>query len=107
MAEKFRKKPVVIEAMQFDGTEESIEAIARWQGYEAASEMFENYDGGPLAAYVIETLEGDWQPQRMVLLRFADMDTARRFYNSETYVHARSLREGAGVLHMVIVEGMA
>ena len=55
----------------------------------------------------IETLEGDWQPQRMVLLRFADMDTARRFYNSETYVHARSLREGAGVLHMVIVEGMA
>jgi uncharacterized protein (DUF1330 family) len=55
----------------------------------------------------IETLEGDWQPQRMVLLRFADMDTARRFYSSETYVHARSLREGAGVLRMVIVEGMA
>ena len=55
----------------------------------------------------IESLEGGWQPERMVLLRFADMDTARRFYSSETYVHARSLREGAGVLRMVIVEGMA
>jgi uncharacterized protein (DUF1330 family) len=55
----------------------------------------------------IEPLEGEWQPERMVLLRFADMDTARRFYSSETYTHARRLREGAGVLRMVIVEGMA
>jgi len=30
VAEKFRKKPVVIEAMRFDGTRPSIEAICRW-----------------------------------------------------------------------------
>jgi hypothetical protein len=29
-ATKYRKKPVVIEAMQFDGTRPCIEAICRW-----------------------------------------------------------------------------
>lgn len=29
---KFRKKPVVVEAVQFDGTEASAEAIRQWMG---------------------------------------------------------------------------
>ena len=30
MTDRYRKKPVVIEAMQFDGTEDSFEDVAEW-----------------------------------------------------------------------------
>ena len=54
-----------------------------------------------------EVLEGPWTPSRLVILRFADRAAARAFYASETYSHARRLREGAGVMRMVVVDGVA
>ncbi|MEY5028570.1 MAG: hypothetical protein RLZ63_885 [Pseudomonadota bacterium] len=53
-----------------------------------------------------EVLEGPWTPSRLVLLAFESMDKAKAFYNSQTYTHARTLREGAGVMRMVVVEGV-
>ena len=53
-----------------------------------------------------EVLEGPWTPSRLVILRFADRAAARAFYDSETYTHARRLREGAGVMRMVVVDGV-
>jgi uncharacterized protein (DUF1330 family) len=57
--------------------------------------------GGELAV-----LEGDWQPSRLVVLEFADLDAARRWYHSERYQEARKLREGAARLRMVAVQGV-
>jgi len=54
-----------------------------------------------------EVLEGPWTPSRLVMLKFADRAAAKAFYNSQTYTHARSLREGAGVMRMVVVDGLA
>ena len=54
----------------------------------------------------VEPLEGDWLPQRMVVLRFADMGTAQAYYQSETYSRARREREGAGSIRMIAVEGV-
>ena len=54
----------------------------------------------------VEVLEGDWTPDRVVLLGFESADQARAFYHSETYTHARRLRAGAGVMRMVMVEGV-
>ncbi len=54
----------------------------------------------------IEVLEGDWTPSRLVVLQFPDRAAARRFYDSETYQHAKSLREHAGVMRMVVVDGI-
>lgn len=51
-------------------------------------------------------LEGDWDPVRVVVLEFGDLDTAKRWYDSEEYREARKLREGAAKLHMVAVEGI-
>jgi uncharacterized protein (DUF1330 family) len=53
-----------------------------------------------------EVLEGPWTPSRLVLLRFADRAAARRFYESDTYRHARELRRDAGVMRMVVVDGV-
>jgi hypothetical protein len=46
---KFRKKPVIIEAMQFDGSDKSALEICFWSG------MSSLFDEGTLK---IETLEG-------------------------------------------------
>ena len=54
-----------------------------------------------------EVLEGPWTPSRLVLLKFPSRDAAKAFYTSQTYSHARTLREGAGVMRMVVVEGVA
>ena len=53
----------------------------------------------------IEALEGAWKPQRVVVLKFKDLATARAYYHSETYTHARQLREGAGSIRMFAAEG--
>ena len=57
--------------------------------------------GGELAV-----LEGEWNPTRLVVLEFPDLETAKRWYASEEYGEARKLREGAAKLHMVAVEGV-
>jgi uncharacterized protein (DUF1330 family) len=56
--------------------------------------------GGELAV-----LEGDWQPKRLVLLEFPDLEAAKRFYESPEYQKAKRLREGAAGFNMVAVEG--
>jgi uncharacterized protein (DUF1330 family) len=50
-------------------------------------------------------LEGDWQPKRLVLLQFDDLDAAMRWYDSPAYRETRGLREGAATFRMVAVEG--
>jgi uncharacterized protein (DUF1330 family) len=57
--------------------------------------------GGELAV-----LEGDWQPKRLVVLEFEDLDAAKRFYDSPIYQEAKRLRVGAANLNMVAVQGL-
>ena len=57
--------------------------------------------GGELAVF-----EGDWDPARLVILEFPDLETAKRWYASEEYGEARTLREGAAKLNVVAVEGL-
>jgi uncharacterized protein (DUF1330 family) len=54
----------------------------------------------------IETLEGSWHPQRVVVLEFKDRTTARAYYDSETYGQARRERVGAGSIDMILVDGV-
>lgn len=52
-----------------------------------------------------ETLEGGWQPQRLVVLEFDDMAAVRRFYNSPEYREAMKLRHAAAKSRLLIAEG--
>ena len=54
----------------------------------------------------VAVLEGDWQPKRVVLLEFPDLEAAKRFYESPEYQEAKRLREGAARLNMVAIEGV-
>ena len=51
-------------------------------------------------------LEDGWTPERVVVLKFADLPAAQAYYDSETYTQARRVREGAGSIRMIAVEGV-
>lgn len=57
--------------------------------------------GGETAA-----LEGNWQPQRLVIVEFPSLEQARRFYDSPEYQEARQARSGAANMKMLAVEGV-
>ena len=54
----------------------------------------------------VQVLEGDWSPQRVVLLKFPTAEAARRFYDSPEYAAAKQARQGAAVMRMVLIEGV-
>ena len=55
-----------------------------------------------------ETLEGQWQPSRVAMLRFPSFDAAKAFYDGEMYRAARAKRLGATeFFNMILVEGVS
>jgi uncharacterized protein (DUF1330 family) len=54
----------------------------------------------------VEVLEGDWQPDRVVILKFPSVAAAKAFNASAEYEQARAARQGAAVMRMVVVEGV-
>jgi uncharacterized protein (DUF1330 family) len=54
-----------------------------------------------------ETLEGDWQPRRIVVLEFPSSEHARRWYTSQDYIAAMAIRHRASTASLVLVEGLA
>jgi uncharacterized protein (DUF1330 family) len=55
----------------------------------------------------VQVLEGDWAPNRVVLLKFPTAEAARAFYDSPEYQAAKAARQGAATMRMVLIEGMA
>jgi uncharacterized protein (DUF1330 family) len=54
-----------------------------------------------------ETLEGDWQPRRMVVLEFPSADAAKRWHGSQEYAAVMAMRQRASTGSLVLVEGTA
>jgi uncharacterized protein (DUF1330 family) len=54
-----------------------------------------------------ETLEGEWLPHRVAMLKFPSYEQAKAFYDGEMYSAARRHRAGATeYFNMVLVEGV-
>ena len=52
-----------------------------------------------------EILEGDWIPNRIVILEFPSMDQAKKWYSSEEYAPAMNLRKMSADSDMILAEG--
>lgn len=81
---------------------------AAWGEYAAkAGEAIKKYGGTPLVrGGRAEVLEGEGRP-RNVVIEFASYDAALAYAKSPEYAAARKLREGAGSIDFVVVEGAA
>jgi uncharacterized protein (DUF1330 family) len=72
----------------------------------AAPATVEAYGGRYLArGGPNETLEGEWQAKRLVILEFGDVQKAKAWVNSIEYAPARALRHKYAKTNMVVVEG--
>ncbi|MDH3400525.1 MAG: DUF1330 domain-containing protein [Chromatiales bacterium] len=80
-----------------------------------AYEEYKQHSGPAVARYgghflarggLLETLEGDEEGCRVVLIEFPDLDTARRWYNSPEYQHAISIRKDAAKAQFLLLEGV-
>jgi uncharacterized protein (DUF1330 family) len=54
-----------------------------------------------------ETLEGSWQPQRLVVLEFPSVAKAKQWWASDDYRDAKALRQRTADTEMIVVEGVA
>ncbi len=54
----------------------------------------------------IDVLEGDWKPNRLVILEFPSVERARAWWNSPEYAEARALRQATSTGTLLIVEGL-
>lgn len=74
---------------------------------ELAKGTVELFGGQYLAqAGEISVLEGDWNPQALVVVQFPTAEAAKRWYQSENYAPALKLNPLAMVRNMLLVEGI-
>ena len=52
-----------------------------------------------------QALEGDWTPERLVILEFPTADAARTWWSSPEYSEARAIRNQCATAHMLLVDG--
>ena len=57
-----------------------------------------------LGARTIEVLAGSWQPDRFVVLEFADMAALKAMYESPDYQSLIGIREGAATNVLLAIE---
>ena len=69
----------------------------------------------PIAAYGgkyiarggrVANLEGDWQPNRIVILEFESVEKAKQWLDSDEYRGAKALRHKYATTNMIVVEGV-
>jgi uncharacterized protein (DUF1330 family) len=54
----------------------------------------------------VETLEGHWDPQRLVILEFESAERAKQWWASEDYREAKQLRQRTAETQLIVVEGV-
>ncbi|MBL4623186.1 MAG: DUF1330 domain-containing protein [Immundisolibacteraceae bacterium] len=52
-----------------------------------------------------ETLEGETEGRRTILVEFPDFEAAQGFYDSDSYISARLLRADVADVQIVIIDG--
>ena len=53
-----------------------------------------------------EALEGDWAPERIVVLEIESVARAKAWWSSAEYAPAKALRQQSATTRMIVVEGV-
>ena len=54
-----------------------------------------------------KVLEGDWEPHRLVILEFPDMDSLMAWYELPEYAPLKAIRERSATTRVIALEGIA
>ncbi len=79
----------------------------KWAAYVAKSKIaLDKYEGRPIVrGGKCEIMEGEGA-QRNVVLEFPSYEHAHGYATSPEYLEAKALRQGAGQIHITVVEGV-
>ncbi|MGH8693236.1 MAG: DUF1330 domain-containing protein [Burkholderiales bacterium] len=53
-----------------------------------------------------DVLEGEWHPERMVVLEFDNVEKARAWWGAPQYAAAKKIRQRTAIRSVIIAEGM-
>ena len=53
-----------------------------------------------------ETIEGDWNPSRLVIIEFDSVEQAKAWYHSDEYAGPRDMRHKAATTNAIFAEGL-
>ena len=86
----------------------TVNTPERYEDYKKlAPPAIETYGGKYLArGGRSEKLEGNWEPDRIVILEFESVVTAKKWIDSPEYREARALRRQNASTNMIVVEGL-
>jgi uncharacterized protein (DUF1330 family) len=77
---------------------------ARQQYVASFGDTLKPYGGRVVLAGPAEHIEGDWNPERVVLLEFVTVERAHAWYNSAEYEKVKPLRHQGADSKMILVE---
>jgi uncharacterized protein (DUF1330 family) len=85
-----------------------IKDAAAFEGYKRGVPAMVSKHGGEYLARggATQVLEGDWNPGRIVLLKFPNQAAVKAFLNDPEYQPLKVLRESSADSQMVSVEGI-
>jgi uncharacterized protein (DUF1330 family) len=80
----------------------------KYEDYKKMSPVSIQQYGGRFIARggAAESLEGTWQPKRLVLLEFPSVEQARKWWASDEYAPAKALRQATSIGDLVVIEGV-
>lgn len=70
--------------------------------------IFERYGGELIitSSKTIELIEGEWDYPSVVVLKFPDLDHARRWHDDPEYMALAAHRHASAQTNMILVEGI-
>ncbi len=57
-------------------------------------------------AGALEVLEGDWEPERVIVVEFESMEQARQWFMSPAYTKAKDILRRGASSKVILVEGV-
>lgn len=85
-----------------------VHDAVRYEDYKRLAQEAVAAHGGKYLARggTVEQLEGDWSPNRLVILEFPTVEQARTWWSSAEYQPARRIRQSCATTQMVITQGL-
>ena len=88
-----------------DASVKDTEALEIFRARAAAS--IAHHGGRYLArAGFVESVEGTWQPNAIIIIEFPDLERARAWYRSAEYAAALRVRDQAISRRLILVDGI-
>lgn len=70
----------------------------------SVSSIVEKFGGKYIVAGKPKALEGQWNPESLVMIKFPSLEQARKWYNSQDYKTLKAIRHASGEFNAVIME---